>query len=277
MSGTVPSPLFIDGPKGRLFAVYYPPSEPGRPAKPAVLFLPAFAEEMNRARRMAAVQARALAERGLGALVLDLYGTGDSAGDFAEARWPIWCDDAAVGLAWLRERGHQDLALLGLRLGGALAMAVAARERQAVSRLILWNPTVRGDLLLNQFLRVRTLAGLGLDGGGGETAKDLRERLFGGETLEIAGYALAPDLAREIDGLRLDRLAQGVAAPLHWFELAGTADAPLAPASAAAIDGLRQSGLSVTAESVVGEPFWTIEETVLAPDLVARTATLWTQ
>ena len=79
-----PEPLFIDRPGGDLFALYHPPR---RAPQGGVVYIPPFAEEMNRSRRMAALQARALAESGWGVLTIDPYGCGDSAGDFADARW----------------------------------------------------------------------------------------------------------------------------------------------------------------------------------------------
>ena len=70
-------PVFIDSAAGRVFAIYHRPAEGGSNG-PAMLYLPPFAEEMNRSRRMAALQARALAAAGYGVLLLDPYGTGDS-------------------------------------------------------------------------------------------------------------------------------------------------------------------------------------------------------
>ena len=83
------NPFFLVGGQGTLFAIYYPPAA-GVPRRDGVLYVPPFAEEMNKSRRLVALQARRLAAAGFGVLVPDLYGTGDSAGDFAEARWSIW-------------------------------------------------------------------------------------------------------------------------------------------------------------------------------------------
>ena len=85
-------PLFIDGTAGRLFAIYLAPA-PEAPRRGAVLYLPPFAEEMNRSRRMVLLQARRMVELGYQVLIVDLYGTGDSEGDFADARWAIWRAD----------------------------------------------------------------------------------------------------------------------------------------------------------------------------------------
>lgn len=64
MPEPAPHPFFIERPDCRLFAIHHP--RPGDDAGAAgVIFLPPFAEEMNRSRRMAAPLARAVsASRG---------------------------------------------------------------------------------------------------------------------------------------------------------------------------------------------------------------------
>ena len=89
MPGAVPPPrpLLLPGAQGPLCAWYYSPA-PGLAPRGDVLVLPAFAEEMNRCRAMVALQARAWSAQGVGTLVVDGFGTGDSAGEFADATWP---------------------------------------------------------------------------------------------------------------------------------------------------------------------------------------------
>src|SRR5215831_1508934 len=98
-------PFFIDGPRGALCAVYYPPSDTVAP-RGDVVVAPAFAEEMNRCRSMVSMQARSLAQSGVGALVLDPFGTGDSAGNFSDFTWSRAKDDLLQGIAWLRAHGN---------------------------------------------------------------------------------------------------------------------------------------------------------------------------
>jgi hypothetical protein len=47
--------------------------------------VPPFAEEMNKSRRMIAEVGRRLEGSGVGMLLVDLFGTGDSEGEFAQA------------------------------------------------------------------------------------------------------------------------------------------------------------------------------------------------
>ena len=63
-------PFYLAGEFGPLFAVYVPPATGAEP-RAIVVHCPAFAEEMNKSRRMVALQARALARDGFGTLVRD--------------------------------------------------------------------------------------------------------------------------------------------------------------------------------------------------------------
>ena len=119
-------PSFLAGAAGQLFSLYFPPrlqlSEPK-----GVVYLPPFAEEMNQSRRMVTLQARELSKAGVGVLLLDLFGTGDSAGSFSDARWDVWLQDVGTGLDFLEQRGLRP-SLWGLRLGGLLAMHYRSRK-----------------------------------------------------------------------------------------------------------------------------------------------------
>lgn len=266
----VPTPRFIEGPSGPLFCLELRPGgkTPSVTTRDAALYLPPFGEEMNRSRRMAALLGRALAARGCSALILDPSGTGDSAGDVAEARWTAWRADAAAALDWLTAQGHERLHLVGLRSGANLALEVA-QDSTAVQSLVLWQPLLSGKLFLNQLLRVRVAAGLGGAGEAKETTGDLRARLRDGESLEVAGYVLSPALADEIEALDLVATAARCPQPLHWIELAGDAAAEPAPASAKALQALTEAGRAPAYHRIAGEPFWTIEEPVLIEALIA--------
>ena len=113
------NPFFLPSRRGALFAIDHPPSSAG---EQAVLYIPPFAEEMNKARRMVALQAAELARSGCRVLLLDLYGTGDSAGDFRDARWEFWLDDLTRAVEWLAGQGGRRVTLLGLRAGCLLAL-----------------------------------------------------------------------------------------------------------------------------------------------------------
>lgn len=267
------SPGFLTGASGRLFVLHATADGGGKIGQDAVLYLPPFAEEMNRSRRMAYLLARTLAEKGFDLLILDLFGTGDSEGDFEEARWETWSRDAQTAFNWLQGQGYQRICLVGLRLGALLALELAALNTSdaGLSKIVMWQPVLRGETYLTQFLRIRLAAGLTQEEEDGrETVQTLRTRLDQGETLEIAGYALTPEMASDIDALEIHDLARNCTSPLRWIELGSGPN--LVPASRKILDQLGLSGKNVEASVVSGEPFWNIEETTLVPVLWRETA-----
>lgn len=267
-------PIFLNGARGDLFAIYHPAAVTRRVPQ-GLVYLPPFAEEMNRARRMAALQARQLAALGVDVLLLDPFGTGDSAGDFGDARWEIWHDDAAAAVAWLRDRCDGDVGLWGLRLGALLAAELASEESQGIARLLLWQPVLSGDRFLTQFLRLRLAAALGREAER-ETTKDLKARLAEGETLEIGGYELAPSLAASLSGHDLGSLlGPATPPPIDWLEVSSGETPELSPATSKMLEKLDNAGSKVTARAVAGEPFWSIQEFTLAPALIEATSVLF--
>lgn len=286
--------LFLDTPHGRSFCLRYRASGPL-----CALLVSPFAEEMNRARRMWTLLALELATQGVSVLIPDLHGTGESDGDFADARWEHWLEDLAAVRRQAIADGASRVVLVGLRLGALLALDFARRQpgaRQALApaagedsvgggaahrrpageleRLVLWQPVLSGQQFMNQFLRLKLAAGLRDTGAPKLTTAALRERLAAGEALEIAGYELAPQLLAAIDALELESLAAGELPPIEWLEVSTGEPPALAPASARLVQRLRDSGRSVQARAVPGEPFWALQEITVAPSLVSATAGL---
>ena len=117
-------PFFLQADCGRRFCLYHAP-QAEKECRGAFIYVHPFGEEMNKSRRMAALQARAFAAMGFGVLQIDLFGCGDSSGDFSDARWDIWKQDIAGARAWLAERVSAPISLWGLRLGALLALDFA--------------------------------------------------------------------------------------------------------------------------------------------------------
>lgn len=262
-------PFFLAGEAGGLFALFFRPRK--SESKRAVLYCPPFAEEANKARRMAALQARQLSEMGIGVLFVDYFGTGDSHGEFSDARWSRWKDDMKRAVEWLTQQGYTLLTLWGLRLGGLMAMELAAELKVQVERIILWNPVVNGEVMLTQFLRLRLAADMMAEGEK-TTTRDLRLMLASGESLEVAGYEVVPALAAEMDRLRMVALATVSMPPVHWVEVVPSAERPMGMASRKVIDAWKQAGVNVDAEVVVGDMFWNTPEISVVPELLTLTS-----
>jgi len=261
-------PFFLGSGADRRFCLFHPPAGPCRGA---VLYVPPFAEELNRTRRMAALGARRLAAHGYGVLQIDLLGTGDSAGDFADARWDLWKQDLDTGAAWLRPRFDAPLTLWGLRLGALLALDHARTTTTPLAPMLLWQPVASGSTYLTQFLRLRTAnAMLGEDAVAQSGTKALRAALQAGETLEIAGYDLTPALAHAIEALPApDAMMPPV--PVHWFEVLGAPGQAPGPAAARIKTAWEGQGTQLHVYTVTGSPFWATTAVSTCPALLDAT------
>jgi exosortase A-associated hydrolase 2 len=275
-------PFFLDAEPGRRFCIYHPP-HPERVCRGGFIYVHPFAEEMNRSRRMAALQARRFADLGYGVLLIDLLGCGDSSGDFGDASWDRWKADLAVAKQWLEARIAMPVGLWGLRLGALLALDFAQQPQQPgsdLAALVLWSPVISGKSFMTQFLRLR----LGSDMLDAESAtsktsttQTMRAAMQTGETLEIAGYPIAPALALTIDALEASAFAADLAlrkTPVYWFDILRSGDSALPPATAAAIDAWRGQAVGVHLATVPGLPFWATPELSICPELLDATSAL---
>ena len=268
-------PHFLPATPGQRFCLYYPPLRAEKPQR-GVVYVPPFAEEMNKVRRMAALQARRLAALGVAVAAVDLLGTGDSSGEFGDATWEAWKEDVAHAVRFLEARGCATISLWGLRLGALLALDSARGAGRAFERFILWQPVVNGETFLTQFLRLK-VANQMLAGGVGQGGTGaLKETLAAGRCLEIAGYDLAPVLAAAIERLSLSALAPERGA-VHWFEVAAQPASPLSPAGQRVVDAWRSRGATVDARTVAGEPFWATVEIAVCPELLEATTAIFSR
>lgn len=261
-------PFFLPASGGQRFCLLHLPA-PGQPARGGIIYIHPFAEELNKSRHVAALQARAFAALGYSVLQIDLHGCGDSSGDFGEARWSFWRDDLHLACAWLARRVDGPLTLWGLRLGALLALDIAVQPPLPLARLLLWQPELDGRRAIDRFLRLR-LAGRMLDHGGKpEAAGHARAELAAGRAVEVAGYLLAPELAHAIDGVHASALMPSV--PVYWLEYAN-GDAPLLPAPAARLAAQwRGAGAELHVAGFGDGAFWSSAELLDCPQLLDAT------
>jgi exosortase A-associated hydrolase 2 len=265
--------FFLPSAGGSLYAVYYNagPSTEAVTDGPAVLFLPPFAEEMNKSRRMLMLTARACAVRGRAGLMVDLAGSGESSGDFSAARWEIWRENVADAVTWLQARGHREIAVVGLRMGALLALEQARAYPGSFSGILLWHPIVNGESMVTQFLRMRVAGGLMASADVRESTSQLRSLLTAGQSIEVGGYELSPHLIAALDGLRIEALADAAMPAIEWIEVvAGEGRGPT-PAAKGIVETWRARGVNVSLSGVSGVPFWSTVEIATSPELIEHT------
>ncbi len=248
-------PFYLPAASGQRFCLFYQPDVRSE-RRGAVVYVHPFAEEMNKSRRMAALQARVMAAAGFAVIQIDLDGCGDSSGDFGDASWESWIDDVVLACAWLKERSDGDFWLWGLRTGCLLAGEAAGRISHP-SNLLMWQPVVSGKQFLQQFLRLK-IAGEMLGGDSKGSMDRLRGQLARGESLEIAGYMLSAALA---DGLEKAELSPGaLTRRIDWIELSGKPDGGLSPLASTRIEQWKSAGHDTRGKAVFGPAFWQTTE-----------------
>ncbi|RVU47777.1 hydrolase 2, exosortase A system-associated [Rubrivivax rivuli] len=268
-----PSPL------GQRFCLWH--ADAAQAPRALVVHVHAFAEEMNKSRRMVALQSRALAAAGFAVWRMDLLGCGDSAGEFSDASWAAWVDDVLASVALARERhaatwpgaAPPELWLWGQRAGALLAAEAAQALAEPVN-LLFWQPSLQGKQVLQQFLRLETAGALlGKNQEASSTQADAkggaRAALARGEVAAVAGYGLAPALTTGLEAARLAAPARQ--ARLEWLDLAPAANQEPTPAAQRHIEAWTAAGWQVRHRSVAGPSFWQTTEIEEAPDLLEAT------
>ena len=265
---------------GQRFCLYHPPATTPAStfARGLVLYIHPFAEEINKARRMAALQSRAMAQAGYAVLQIDLLGCGDSSGDFGDATWKSWVNDVVQGCHWLRSQSNIQSAgsdnvplwLWGLRAGCLLAVEASVKLVEACN-FLFWQPPSSGKPLLQQFLRLK-VAGDMLGGQSKGVMESIRQQLAAGSPVEIAGYMLSSGLAAGLEQAALvPPASMGEPRRLEWFELSTREDAGLSPVSAKTIAQWQQAGFRIGNHIAHGPAFWQTIEIEDAPALIAAT------
>jgi exosortase A-associated hydrolase 2 len=257
-------PFFFDADPGTRFCLYHAPNPHVEP-RGAILYVHPFAEEMNRTRRMAALQSRAFAAMGFAVLQIDLFGCGDSCGDFNAGRWDIWKRDLGVAASWLAERTSGPLHLWGVRLGALLAMDFA--REVAIDSLILWQPFLSGRACINQFLRLRLaeqsrpeapdprVPAPGPLAAPPRSTAALRAQLAVHGVIEVGGYEVAVPLVKAIDACDAAHIRLPPCT-VHWFSHGAPAPARVAASAARLAERWKADGVTLHFHPVDGAAFW---------------------
>jgi uncharacterized protein len=251
---------------GQRFALFHPPVGT---CHGQLLFLHAFAEEMNKSRRMVGLAAKAMAAQGFAVLQIDFLGCGDSSGELADASWADWVADGVSGAQWLLERYNAPLWLWGERAGCLLATQVAT----ALSRpchFLFWQAQTQGKLVLQQFLRLKMASQMqqGQQGASKGVTEALLAELAAGRHVDVAGYRLGPELTQGLAAATLAPPPLQAKQRLLWLELSSREPASLLPASQAALGQWQAAGYAVASAAVAGPPFWQTSEIEDAPAMV---------
>jgi exosortase A-associated hydrolase 2 len=270
-------PFFFDAEPGTRFSLYHAPNPHVEP-RGAILHVHPFAEELNKTRRMSWLQSRAFATLGFAVLQFDLFGCGDSCGDFNSGRWELWKSDLAVASSWLAERTSGPLHLWGVRLGALLALDFA-REAE-VDTIVLWQPFMSGRSCINQFLRQHLAAQAAGEGptppaGTPRSTMALRAHLTTHGRIEVGGYEVAVPLVRAIDACDAANLHLPPCT-VHWLANPGPAPSRMAANAERLAERWSGDGVKLHFHPVDGPRAWAADEVIEWPALLDATSALFT-
>lgn len=235
-----------------------------------VIFVPAFGDEMNQMRRMVALAAEALAQRGVASCVFDLYGTGDSSADFAGATVDLWLADCRAMVERLRAEAV-PLVLIGCRLGAALALRLTHDLPAPVAALIGWAPVLQGKSQLSGMLRAAAVARSQRPDSGGP---DARAIWASGQAAPLTGYPVSSVLAAQLEALDASAAPRAQRATLFDLRLP-IGDDPVSPSEALRrrVATWTEQGVPSEAVAIAGPAFWNVADLVDVPQLIEHTVT----
>ena len=244
---------FKFGRNDELFGVYHAPAGEG---DSGVVFCAPFAEEKKCSYRTFADAARAFAAAGTACLRFDYFGTGDSGGRFSEFLPSRAADDIAAAADELRDRaGVSRVVLLGLRLGGT--MALAAAPRAGAQSVILWQPVVSGKSFFDLTMKRQMLRKQLIGSEAGESSASI---------IDLDGFAVSNAAAEEIRALDCAAAAADSTGPIRLLQISHRESMSREFEPLAAVLGSR-----LTFATVKCQPFWNRIELADASAVVERT------
>lgn len=188
--------FYIETNNHKIFSIYHPPENlQGRGNIGIVLCYP-MGQEYIRSHRTFFQLANLLSNQGYHVIRFDYYGTGDSYGQCHEASIKQWQYDISSVVDELKYGcGIERICLIGLRLGGNMAINVAS-IRDDIDGIVLWEPVFSGKKYyeeLEMMHRDKMLRSF--------NNRNHKEASSGG--CEILGFAFSHNLKNELQQIEL--------------------------------------------------------------------------
>jgi pimeloyl-ACP methyl ester carboxylesterase len=187
------TPFYFGSGDRQLFGIY-DPALSGSDWTHAIIFCHPWGSEYLHAHRTLRQLSTKLARAGFHVLRFDYFGTGDSSGEITEATLSGWEADIGLAIDEIKDMTRATkVALVGLRLGAALAAQVAARRLENLDALVLWDPVLSGGEYVSELLSPSP------------PSVQTAPRQSDGSDDEVQGFLLTAKMRREI--LAIDLLS----------------------------------------------------------------------
>ena len=259
----------------QIFLAYYSPADNRHIAadRKAVIFVPPFAEEMNRSRRMYVLCARLLANIGFDAICFDYAGTGDSEGEWGTFSIADWQTNLCDVYQSVYQAGISDISLIGLRFGALLIAQTLIANDLSINKCVLWDPIENGETFMRQLIRIKIAAAMAEESRKISTQDVLKELKQQGY-IEIGGYHLTDSMIDLVNKLKLSESINRLinSTELHWMTLSRLNKGNTSAAPACVPEELTEK---VTLHSIKDTKFWMQQEVTISPLLLQATGKIF--
>ena len=204
--------FYFGEPPKLLFGAYHPARDFNDRKVGVVLCYPIINEYL-RAHRAFVRLATQLATEGFHVLRFDYFGCGDSYGDDDDGSLTEWSENLVTAIDELKHGcDASHICLIGLRMGATLAM-LAAKNRNDIDTMVLWEPIVNGDEYLREIKRLHLESAV-IEGlqkvGKGQSDSDYH--------LDILGFRIPELMLEEFRKLDLLSMTKSPAKRILLFE-----------------------------------------------------------
>jgi exosortase A-associated hydrolase 2 len=259
----------------QIFLAHYAPQGQGGSMGEvqAVIFVPPFAEEMNRSKRMYVLCARLLAEAGIHSIFFDFSGTGDSSGEWGDFDYTDWKNNL-IDVYQLTKKISSKISLITLRDSALISLDLIKQSEIQINKCILWDPVDSGDALIRQLIRMKIANAMA-----GDlkkiTTREVLESVEQSGYLEVGGYHVSSGL---IDSISSQKISDSIetaltSTELHWMTTGkSTGNSPQQlPGCLAKLNLAEDLLAQLTLHSVNDVRFWMQQEVTISPLLLRET------
>lgn len=275
------SPLcaeFWQGPNGKLFRIKRVPNNPSA----CILFVPPLFEEMNRHRHVVTRAAIVAYQCGIGSIVYDAFGTGDSQGDLTDVDLSMWQNELLAQIQEIQNESvdntvEKSSINIILCLPGSAALLLSPEIVKSISAIQCWQAEFSGKKFVKQLKRLALAQNLHLSKHSQETLaksssleNNTNSSSVENERVEIAGYCMKAQLISALEAQQIDAVfntQEALGKPEFKLTLIEFVDEPENKLALARENQLKkiQQYCPVTSVIIAEKKYWQATE-LLIPD-----------
>ncbi|MFW9873542.1 MAG: serine aminopeptidase domain-containing protein [Candidatus Thorarchaeota archaeon] len=199
------SHFYFDSSGSKLYGCIYSPSRKNlkkEEVRKGYIIIHPFAEEKKCSHKILVELARKLYY----VFLFDLYGCGDSEGDFSKGNITRWLTDLdSAQTFFCKEYKIISTGFIGLRLGGFISL-IFGSQMNSVDQLVLLEPILSPQRFFRQLLRKKMIKEFKTFGIIRTDGKNISENIKEDNIVDFDGYAIGSKFFKDIAKYNIDKL-----------------------------------------------------------------------